>query len=97
MAAAEFTTRDAAFLAATLTPPPPPAGVTPNFDKRNINGLILIVISLVMMLLAMTFTIIRIYTKAILTRALGWDDCTFANIAFESEANLQQTRACLLW
>ena len=82
MATTEFTTRNEAFLAATVMPIPPPAGVTPNFDKHNVNGLIFIVISLVMVLLALTFTIIRIYTKAILTRALGWDDCMLANIVF---------------
>ena len=82
MAATKFTTRDAAFLAATMRPNPPPAGVTPNYNKHNVNSPIFIVISLAMMLLALTFTIIRTYTKAILTRALGWDDRMLANIVF---------------
>ena len=77
---AEFTTRDAAWLASTVVPADPPPGVTPNFDKFNINSPIYTVISVVFMLLALILTTMRIYTKAILTRALGWDDCMFADI-----------------
>lgn len=80
--AAEFTTRDAAWLASTVVPIPPPAGVTPNFDKSNVNSPIFIVISVVTMLLALIFTIMRIYTKAILTRAVGSDDCMLTVIIY---------------
>lgn len=52
--------------------PPPPEGYSP-----NVRGIVFIVILLLSFLIATSFGGIRIYTKAFITRALGWDDCKF--------------------
>ena len=49
--------------------PPPPDGVGP-----NVRGIVFIVILLFSFVISTTFGGIRIYTKAFITRALGWDD-----------------------
>lgn len=58
--------------APVVTPPP---GVTPNFDAPNPNGTALIVVSIIAIVCTTTVVAARLYTKAFLTRALGWDDC----------------------
>lgn len=55
--------------------PPPPPGYTADFHRTNHNAAIFIVVSLVGLVLAVAFVAMRIYTKAILTRSMGWDDC----------------------
>lgn len=50
--------------------PPPPEGYPP-----NVRGIVIIVILLLSLVISMSFGAIRIYTKAFITRALGWDDC----------------------
>ena len=70
-------TRDAAFLAATPAQPlvDPPPGVLPCPHCSNGNGGLLIAITVIGMVIALVCTMIRMYTKAFLTRAMGWDDC----------------------
>lgn len=63
------------FLDTITEPIPPPEGIEANFDGPNSNGTAYIVIAVIGILLATFFTAVRIYTKAILTRSLGWDDC----------------------
>ena len=70
-----------AFLDTFPEPIPPPEGIEANFDAPNTNGTVYIVIAVIGMLLATLFTLVRIYTKAILTRSLGWDDCK-ASLSF---------------
>ncbi|KAI9884601.1 MAG: hypothetical protein M1823_003621 [Watsoniomyces obsoletus] len=55
-----------------LTPPPP--GVTSNFDAPNRKGLALWVVLMILLVLSTLFVAGRIYTRAVLMRALGWDD-----------------------
>lgn len=66
--------------------PPPPGGVAPN-DR----GTAFIVIVLLTFVIAMTFGGIRIYTKAFITRALGWDDCTSRDGSMRHAATLTVT------
>lgn len=49
--------------------PPPPEGVGPNG-----RGIVFIIILLFSFVISTIFGGIRIYTKAFITRALGWDD-----------------------
>lgn len=55
-----------------LTPPPP--GIEANFNAPNTNGMAYIIVAVIGIFLATLFTAVRIYTKGILTRSLGWDD-----------------------
>lgn len=56
----------------------PPPGITPNFNSPNPNGTLYIVISVIGLLLAALFTLMRLYTKFFLTLSPGWDDCMLA-------------------
>lgn len=53
----------------------PPPGVTPNFINPPSIGNTIIVVNVVFLTLMLGFVILRIYTKGVLTRSLGWDDC----------------------
>ncbi|MCJ1268724.1 hypothetical protein MMC22_008612 [Lobaria immixta] len=66
--------------APVVTPPP---GVTPNFDAPNPNGTALIVVSIIAIVCTTTVVAARLYTKAFLTRALGWDDLGLLGIGTE--------------
>lgn len=61
---------------------PPPEGIEVNYDAPNTNGTAYIVIAVIGIFLATLFTVVRIYTKAILTRSLGWDDCKDFSFSF---------------
>lgn len=52
-----------------------PPGVTRDYDTPNVRGITFIVICISFFMISTTFGGIRIYTKAIITRAMGWDDC----------------------
>ena len=52
-----------------------PPGLTANFDKPNARGIVFIVLCLFLLICSTTFGGIRVYTKAFITRAMGWDDC----------------------
>ena len=56
----------------------PPPGITPDFNSPNPNGILYIVLSIIGLLLATLFASMRLYTKCILTRSPGWDDCMCA-------------------
>ena len=64
-----------AFLDTIPDPEPPPPGIIANFDGPNTNGTALIVVAVIGIFIATFFTVVRVYTKSILTRSLGWDDC----------------------
>lgn len=53
----------------------PPSGITPNFDKPNTRGIAFIVVCLLLFTISTIFCGMRVYTKAFITRAVGWDDC----------------------
>lgn len=55
----------------------PPPGVISNFDNPASRGQGVIVAGVVLLLLSLLFVSIRLYTRIWVTRALGWDDCTF--------------------
>lgn len=57
-----------------VTPPP---GVTANFNAANPNGSLYVAISIILLSLAIAATGLRMYTKTVLIRALGWDDCLY--------------------
>ena len=63
-----------AFLDSYADPSPPPPGVVANFNDPNTNGTAYIIVAVIGLFLATFFTWVRIYTKGILTRSLGWDD-----------------------
>ncbi|MCJ1422916.1 hypothetical protein MMC29_000796 [Sticta canariensis] len=65
----------ASYLAATSVGKPPPPGVTPNFDAPNPNGVFMIVANVVGVTLCFTITAMRLWTKGVLMRTVGWDDC----------------------
>lgn len=52
-----------------------PSNVLPNPDAPNVRGIIFIVFCLLLFTTSTTFGGIRVYTKALITRAIGWDDC----------------------
>lgn len=58
-------------------PSPPPPGVTADVGGPNPLGVFYIVISIFLLVLATAFVAMRFYTKAVLTRAMGWDDCIY--------------------
>ena len=53
----------------------PSSGVTPNFINPPSIGNAIIVVNVVFLTLMLGFVILRIYTKGVFTRSLGWDDC----------------------
>lgn len=53
----------------------PPPGIEANFNAPNTNGTAIIIVAVIGIFLATFITAVRIYTKGILTRSLGWDDC----------------------
>lgn len=55
-------------------PIPPPPGVEANFNGQNNNGNIFIAVAVIGILLAAISSIMRVYTKAVLTRSFGIDD-----------------------
>ena len=56
----------------TLEPPP---GVTPNFVNPHSLATTLIAVNGVFVALMLIALSIRIYTKGMILRSLGWDDC----------------------
>ena len=64
--------------------PPPPPGYTADFHRPNHNVAIFIFVSLLGLVLAITFVAMRFYTKAKLTRSIGWDDCKSTSTLFPS-------------
>lgn len=63
-----------AFLDTRPDPTPPPPGVEANFNAPNTNGTAYIIVAVIGIFFATVFTAVRVYTKGILTRSLGWDD-----------------------
>lgn len=56
---------------------PPPPGVTPNFDNPVLHGYRTWAIdSSVCIVFSSLFVLMRIYTKFILIKTHGWEDCT---------------------
>ena len=53
----------------------PPPGYTRDYNSPNVRGTATIAIYPILFLLATVSGGVRIYTKAFITRALGWDDC----------------------
>lgn len=53
----------------------PPPGVIPNLVNPPSLANTVIVVSVVFLTLMLFFVSIRIYTKGVLLRSLGWEDC----------------------
>ncbi|MCJ1465828.1 hypothetical protein MMC07_004447 [Pseudocyphellaria aurata] len=68
----------AAFAAATGKPAKAPPGVTPNPNASNPNGVFMVFINVVAVILCTTITAMRLWTKSVLLRSVGWDDWTAA-------------------
>lgn len=58
-------------------PVPPPPGIEANFNGPNTNGNIFIAVAVTGVLLAAIFSVMRVFTKAVLTRSFGIDDGEF--------------------
>jgi hypothetical protein len=54
---------------------PPPPGVTPNFTDPYSLARQCLAINTIFLALACVFVILRFYTRAWITRRVGWDDC----------------------
>lgn len=54
---------------------PPPPGVTPNFANPESIFTRVLTSHLVTLSLACIFILMRVWTRVIVTRAVGWDDC----------------------
>lgn len=59
----------------------PPLGVIPNFNAPNPNGAAYIALSIIFLSTAIVFTVMRMYTKLVLTRSTGWDDCQYVRFS----------------
>ncbi|KAI9835622.1 MAG: hypothetical protein M1838_005271 [Thelocarpon superellum] len=59
-----------------LTPMPPPPGVQPNFDHPDSSVHQIVATSIICLIISGLCVSLRLYSKAILTRSLGWDDYT---------------------
>lgn len=68
-------TQSMPFLLQTPTAQALPPGFVRDIYSLNPNGTIYIVISIIGAVLGANLVAIRIYTKSVLTCALGWDDC----------------------
>lgn len=68
-------TQSTPFLLQTPTAQALSPGFVRDIYGPNSNGTIYIVISIIGAALGASLVAIRIYTKLVLTRALGWDDC----------------------
>ncbi|MCJ1262266.1 hypothetical protein MMC22_002136 [Lobaria immixta] len=73
---AAASTQSTPFLSQTPTAQAPPPGFIRDIYGPNPNGTIHIVVSIIGAALCTSLVAIRIYTKSVLTRALGWDDYT---------------------
>lgn len=63
------------FLDTRPEPVPPPPGIEADLNAPNTNGTAYIIVAVIGISFATVFAVVRVYTKAILTRSLGWDDC----------------------
>ena len=53
----------------------PPPGVIPNFDNPYSRGETYTVVATIIMVATVIFVTCKLYTKSLITRKLGWDDC----------------------
>lgn len=80
----------------------PPEGVTRDFNSPYPLGTLYIVIATSLLIISPIFVAVRIYTKILLTRSPGWDDCkTFSRLhalAIQSIAktNISSLDICVL-
>lgn len=65
------------FLDTRPEPLPPPPGIEADLNAPNTNGTAYIIVAVIGIFFATVFVVVRLYTKAILTRSLGWDDCNY--------------------
>lgn len=54
---------------------PPPPGVTSNFKNPESKGYESIITTTICLSLMTPVFVLRLYSKAFVTRSLGWDDC----------------------
>ena len=53
----------------------PPPGVIPDFVNPPSLAKTLIIVNVIFMVLMVIFVALRVYSKALVIRAMGWDDC----------------------
>jgi hypothetical protein len=53
----------------------PPFGETTNFDNPETNAMFVVPTIIVALVLTTVALSVRIYTRRIITRTMGWDDC----------------------
>ncbi|KAI9661548.1 MAG: hypothetical protein M1829_006239 [Trizodia sp. TS-e1964] len=53
----------------------PPINVAPDFDHPHRRDSTMIAVNLVCLILAVAFVSLRIFTRVMITHAIGWDDC----------------------
>lgn len=64
---------------------PPPPGVTPNFDDpANLNGLVILTLTLCLVF-AFLAVLIRTYTKLFLIRSWDYEDCELSGTLGSSQ------------
>ena len=56
---------------------PPPSGVDSNFEDPESLGLAIKIVNGVFLPLMLLVVSIRLYTRAFILCAIGWDDCKF--------------------
>ena len=56
----------------------PPPGTIPNFDHPETRASKLIAANAICLVFAMFFVVARVYTRAVVTKSLGVDDCAWA-------------------
>lgn len=69
---------------------PPPEGVTPNFDNPDGSEYEIYSISIGMCAAATLVLVARLYTRTIILKALGIDDCVFLVICGSPNAYVSQ-------
>ena len=65
----------------------PPPGVHPNFvDPESLRDSV-IAINVLFLVLATLAVVMRLYTKQMIARAIGWDDCTCLEPGLDGHAD----------
>lgn len=63
----------------------PPPGVTPNFINPESQGHLVVIVAAITLTFAVLAVLMRIYTRALIVRRLGWDDCEYSIFAGERQ------------
>ena len=64
---------------------PPPEGVIPNFVDPPTLEHVQIAATVVCLTLAVFTTVLRMYTKVFIIKAIGWEDCKCGSVRSETD------------